>query len=106
MDELSSRADEIVTIMLTTCPRGPDMKRPTTVRGDSMITVAKILVPVDFSSGSKIAAEYALALASALRATVTLFHVYGKPDLMNNHRPWCRQCRRRRKGQSIFQELE
>jgi nucleotide-binding universal stress UspA family protein len=39
--------------------------------------------PVDVSSGSKIAAEYALALASGLRATVTLFHVYEKPDLVN-----------------------
>jgi nucleotide-binding universal stress UspA family protein len=48
-----------------------------------MITVSKILVPVDFSSGSKIAAEYALALGTALRSTVTLFHVYEKPDLMN-----------------------
>jgi nucleotide-binding universal stress UspA family protein len=48
-----------------------------------MITVSKILVPVDFSSGSRIAAEYALALATAFRSTVTLFHVYEKPELMN-----------------------
>lgn len=49
-----------------------------------MMTVAKILVPVDFSSGSKIAAEYAMALAKTLRSSVTLFHVYEKPDLLNS----------------------
>jgi nucleotide-binding universal stress UspA family protein len=49
-----------------------------------MITVSKILVAVDFSSSSKIAVEYAGALAKVLQSTVTLFHVYQMPDLMNS----------------------
>jgi nucleotide-binding universal stress UspA family protein len=48
-----------------------------------MTTAATILAPVDFSSGSKTAVEYAAALAKALRSTITLFHVYHKSDLMS-----------------------
>jgi nucleotide-binding universal stress UspA family protein len=49
-----------------------------------MITVSRILVAVDFSSGSEVVVEYAVALAKVLQATVTLFHVYQMPDLMNS----------------------
>ena len=49
-----------------------------------MIRVSKILAAVDFSSGSKAAVEYAVALAKALQSTVTLFHVYEMPALMNS----------------------
>lgn len=49
-----------------------------------MTPVSKILAPVDFSSGSKAAVEYAAALAQALLSTVTLFHVYEMPTLMNS----------------------
>lgn len=45
---------------------------------------SKILVPVDFSPGSKPSVEYAAALATALQSTVTLFHVYQMPDLMSS----------------------
>jgi nucleotide-binding universal stress UspA family protein len=48
------------------------------------MTALKILVPVDFSSGSKVSLAYAAALATSLQATVTLFHVYQMPDLMNS----------------------
>jgi len=49
-----------------------------------MTTVSKILAPVDFSSGSTAAVEYAATLAQALQSTVTLFHVYQMPDLMDS----------------------
>jgi nucleotide-binding universal stress UspA family protein len=48
-----------------------------------MIRVSKILAAVDFSSGSTTAVEYAVALAKAFQSTVTLFHVYEMPALMN-----------------------
>jgi nucleotide-binding universal stress UspA family protein len=48
-----------------------------------MTMVSKILVPVDFSSSSKPAVECAVALATALRCAVTLFHVCQLPDLMS-----------------------
>ena len=49
-----------------------------------MTAVSKILAPVDFSPGSKVAAEYAAALAEVLQSEVTLFHIYEMPDLMNS----------------------
>jgi nucleotide-binding universal stress UspA family protein len=49
-----------------------------------MITALKILAPVDFSSGSKVSLRYAAALAKSLQSTMTLFHVYQMPDLMNS----------------------
>ena len=48
-----------------------------------MPLVHKILVPVDFSSGSKQSVEYAAALSVELRSTITLLHVYQLPDLMS-----------------------
>ena len=59
-------------------------QRPRSRLQYGMIRVSKILAAVDFSSGSKAAVEYALALAEALRSTVTLFHVYEMPALMNS----------------------
>ncbi len=49
-----------------------------------MFSVAKILVAVDFSPGSRAAVEYAAMLAKALHSTVTLFHVYQTPDIMSS----------------------
>jgi universal stress protein A len=49
-----------------------------------MTTIAKILVPVDFSRASKAALEYAVALAKAFRSTITIFHVYETPAIMNS----------------------
>jgi nucleotide-binding universal stress UspA family protein len=46
--------------------------------------VSKILAPVDFSAGSRIAVEYAVALAKALNSTVTLFHAHEMPGSMNS----------------------
>ncbi len=43
---------------------------------------SKILAPVDFSPGSEASVEYAVTLAKALHCTVTLLHVYQRPDLM------------------------
>lgn len=51
---------------------------------NGMIRVSKILAAVDFSSESKVAVEYAVTLAKALQSTVTLFHVYEMPELMNS----------------------
>ena len=44
-----------------------------------MIAVSKILVPVDFSLGSKLVVEYAVALAQTFKASVTLLHVRELP---------------------------
>jgi nucleotide-binding universal stress UspA family protein len=52
--------------------------------GSAMDLASKILVPVDFSSGSKAAVEYAAALAKALQATITLLHIHDLPALMNS----------------------
>jgi nucleotide-binding universal stress UspA family protein len=49
-----------------------------------MTAISKMLVPVDFSSGSKAAAEYAVALGKALHSTVTLLHIHETPSLMNS----------------------
>ena len=46
--------------------------------------VSKILAPVDFSEGSRIAVEYAVALAKALNSNVTLFHAREMPGSMNS----------------------
>ena len=49
-----------------------------------MTTVSKMLVPVDFSSGSDSSVAYATALAQTLRAVITLLHVYQRSDGMSS----------------------
>jgi nucleotide-binding universal stress UspA family protein len=49
-----------------------------------MTTVPKMLVPIDFSSGSDSSVAYATALAQSLRSVVTLFHVYESSDAMSS----------------------
>jgi nucleotide-binding universal stress UspA family protein len=49
-----------------------------------MTTVPKLLVPIDFSSGSDSSVAYATALAQTLRSVVTLFHVYERSDAMSS----------------------
>jgi nucleotide-binding universal stress UspA family protein len=49
-----------------------------------LTSISKILVPVDFSSGSAAAVAYATALAKTLQSTVTLFHAYQQSDSMNS----------------------
>ena len=44
-----------------------------------MFTLSKILVPSDFGAPSGAALDYALGLASAVGASVTLFHAYEIP---------------------------
>lgn len=44
-----------------------------------MATIKNILVPVDFSEGSRAAAQYAVDLARMSGASITLFHAYGLP---------------------------
>jgi len=48
-----------------------------------MPTMQSILVPVDFSPGSSAAVEYAVFLANAFQATITLFHVCQVPSMLN-----------------------
>jgi len=50
----------------------------------AMITVPKMLVPVDFSLGSDTSVAYATALAQTLRSEVTLLHVYQRSDSMSS----------------------
>jgi nucleotide-binding universal stress UspA family protein len=45
------------------------------------MTIAKILVPVDGSPQAGAAARFAVELAGALRASVTLFYVFDAPAL-------------------------
>jgi universal stress protein A len=45
-----------------------------------MITLRRILVPVDFSSYSRAALEWALTLAQPFGARVDLLHVWATPD--------------------------
>jgi nucleotide-binding universal stress UspA family protein len=59
-------------------------KQRDSFRGGAMTRVAKILAPIDFSSGSEASVEYAVALAKSLHSVVTLFHVYHFPDLMES----------------------
>ena len=47
-----------------------------------MINISNILVPVDFSAGSRACVEYATAMAEAFHSNVTLFHVFERVDLM------------------------
>jgi nucleotide-binding universal stress UspA family protein len=49
-----------------------------------MTFVSRILVPVDFSPGSRAAVKYAAALAQTLHSTVTLLHVYELPSPMSS----------------------
>lgn len=44
-----------------------------------MKKIEKILVPVDFSDGSTVAARYALSLARSLGAELHFLHIYGVP---------------------------
>ena len=48
-----------------------------------MLSLSKVLVPVDFSDGSRVAIDYAVALAKVFRSEVTLFHVQELPGSMN-----------------------
>ncbi|MEO7110820.1 MAG: universal stress protein [Polyangiaceae bacterium] len=43
----------------------------------------KILVPIDFSPGSRPVVDHALALAKSLAGTVTLLHVFDAPTAMS-----------------------
>jgi nucleotide-binding universal stress UspA family protein len=47
-----------------------------------MPDIRKILVPVDFSMGSRAAVDYAAALALKLGASIDLFHVWTPPALV------------------------
>jgi nucleotide-binding universal stress UspA family protein len=52
-----------------------------------MANITRILAPVDFSSGSKVALDYALVFADRFNAKLTLLHVWDvpqtlRPDLM------------------------
>ena len=47
-----------------------------------MLRISNILVPVDFSTGSRACIEYATAMAETLHSNVTLFHVFERADLM------------------------
>lgn len=47
----------------------------------------KILVPTDFTQGSLNAYEYALKMAQAIGAKVTLYHVYNDPHSAEGHLP-------------------
>jgi nucleotide-binding universal stress UspA family protein len=44
-----------------------------------MHTIRKILVPVDFSENSRVAAQYAVDLAKLTGGDLLLFHAYGLP---------------------------
>ncbi len=44
-----------------------------------MFTLKRILVPTDFGSPSVAALDYALGFASALKASITVFHAYEIP---------------------------
>ncbi|MEO6776762.1 MAG: universal stress protein [Kofleriaceae bacterium] len=48
----------------------------------SPVQIQRILVPVDFSSNAEAATSYAMLLARALHATITLFHVVDIPPSM------------------------
>lgn len=48
-----------------------------------MASPGRILVPIDFSRESRVALDYALSLAKALNASITLMHVYELPMLLN-----------------------
>ena len=48
-----------------------------------MLSLSKMLVPVDFSDGSKVAVDYAVALGKVFHSVVTLFHVQELPGSMN-----------------------
>jgi nucleotide-binding universal stress UspA family protein len=47
-----------------------------------MPDIHRILVPVDFSAGSRAAVDYAALLASRLGASIDLFHVWTPPALV------------------------
>lgn len=49
-----------------------------------MSKIEKILVPIDFSEGSKAAAEYALKLAGQFQASVTFLHIWEYPYYVGN----------------------
>jgi len=55
---------------------------PTFHDGVAMMRVSNILVPVDFSTGSKACLWYATAMAESLHSNVTLVHVFERGDLM------------------------
>jgi nucleotide-binding universal stress UspA family protein len=51
--------------------------------GVIVISLSAILAPVDFSSGSRFVVEYAVAMAHAFQASVTLLHVCQRADSMS-----------------------
>jgi len=69
-----------------------------------MIAVSKILVPVDFSLGSKLVVEYAVALAQTLKASVTLLHVRELPGSMSSIVPGSDNARDGEKAHAFAQE--
>jgi len=47
-----------------------------------MPDIRRILVPVDFSTGSRAAVDYAALIAAKLGASIDLFHVWTPPQLV------------------------
>src|SRR3954471_24226759 len=47
-----------------------------------MLDIKLLLVPVDFSAGSRAAVDYAALIAAKLGAGVELFHVWNPPTLV------------------------
>jgi nucleotide-binding universal stress UspA family protein len=55
---------------------------------DSMMEMCHLLIPTDFSEGSKQAFQYALGLAQTWEAKLTLLHVVELPSyLTDGHAP-------------------
>jgi nucleotide-binding universal stress UspA family protein len=52
------------------------------------MAIARILVPIDFSSDSRGAMEFAAEIARALRAEVTLLHVWNERDKTTELEEW------------------
>ncbi|MBI2373667.1 MAG: universal stress protein [Deltaproteobacteria bacterium] len=48
-----------------------------------MVQISSILVPVDFSDGSKVALEYALGLATTFKAKVEVLHAWYTPEYIS-----------------------
>ena len=75
---LGSTAERIVRHapcpVLVTRQRTPEFDVPDSERGEYQATIRSILVPVDFSSFSIKAVEYAASLAKAFGAKLDLFH--------------------------------
>lgn len=55
---------------------------PGTPASETAMNISKILVPVDYSPGSKVALEYALSLADKLGAQLTVLHTWEVPPML------------------------